>query len=146
MMPLKWTKRFHSTPNNKIRHNKESVQHYLLALITHVFPQSDSFHFGITFMAQSTILIAYETTIGQFIGTHFTSEAAGMPIGCHCFDDPTNNKFTTLVAARCEQNVKISFAILSSLEFVENAILEGTEALCTAAVHPIGIWRERKNI
>lgn len=67
--------------------------------------------------------------IGQFLGAHLTTEAMWMPISRHSFDHASDNEFTAFITAWGEQHVKISLAVLSALEFVENAVLEGTEAL-----------------
>lgn len=52
-----------------------------------------------------------------------------MPIGRHRFNYTANHEFTTLVATWREQNVKITFAVLATLELIKDAILEGTETL-----------------
>lgn len=100
-----------------------------LALVAHIFAQTDCFHPGIAVVAQCTILIPDESTIGQFLGAQFAAEALRMPIGCHRLDDTSDDEFAAFIAARRKQDVKVAFAIFSSLEFVEDAILEGTEAL-----------------
>lgn len=52
-----------------------------------------------------------------------------MPVGCHRFDDTADDEFTAFIATRRKQYVEVAFAIFTSFELVENAILEGTEAL-----------------
>lgn len=88
-----------------------------------------SLDFGIAFVAQGTILIANESAVGQFFVALFTPKAIGMPIGCHSLDYASDDEFTTLVAARRKQNVKVTLTVFAALELVEDAILEGTEAL-----------------
>jgi hypothetical protein len=56
-----------------------------------------------------------------------------MPTGRHCFNDSSNHKITTLVAARCKQNVKVTFAILAPFKLIENAVLEVAKALGASA-------------
>jgi hypothetical protein len=102
---------------------------YLLALMAHVFPQTGALHLRIALMAQCTILVPNKPRIGQFLGTQLTPETLRMPAGRHRLDHPTNDKFSALVAARCKQNVKVTFAVLATLKLVENAILEIPEAL-----------------
>lgn len=110
---------------------KKLLNDNLLALITHVLSKTNCLDFRITFMAQSTILITYKPTVRQFISAHLTSKTARMPVSCHSFDYTPNYELTALIAAWCEQNMEIPFAILSSLEFIENTILKGTETLGT---------------
>lgn len=100
-----------------------------LALVAHVFAQADRFDASIAVVAQCTILISNESTVGQLLRAQFAAEALRMPIGCHRLDYATNNKFAAFIAARREQYMKVAFTIFSSFEFVEDPVLEGTEAL-----------------
>lgn len=84
-------------------------------------------------------LIANKTTIGKLLRAHFTTKAIRMPIGRHCFDYTTNDEFTTLVATWCEQNVKVTFAVLATLELIKDAILKGTETLGASETFTIAI-------
>lgn len=88
-------------------------------------------------MAEGSILIAYETTIGQFFGTHLTPEALRMPAGRHRLDHPPNDKLATFVAAGRKEDVEVTFAVLATLKLIENAILERTKALGASAIKRI---------
>lgn len=102
---------------------------YSLALVAHVFAETHSLHLGIAFVTQSTILIANETAISQFLGAHLTSEALWMPTSCHRLDHSPDDEFAAFIAARGEEDVEITLAILATFEFVKDAVLEGAEAL-----------------
>lgn len=105
------------------------VESHLLAFVANVFPQPDGLHSCVAVVAQRPILIANKAAVGQFLRAHLAAEALRMPIRCHRLDDATDHELAALVAARSEKYVKIAFAILAPLELVENAILEGAEAL-----------------
>lgn len=91
--------------------------------------QLDSLHLGVALVAQRPILVANESTIGQFFVAYFTIEATRMPAGRHRLDHAANDEVTAFIAARCEQHLEIALAIFASLELVKNAILEAAEAL-----------------
>jgi hypothetical protein len=97
--------------------------------MANVFSQSSTLYLGIALMAQSPILIPNEPGIGQFLRAKFATEALWMPAGRHCLDHSTNDEFATLVAAWREQNMKVTFAVFATLELIEDAILEISEAL-----------------
>lgn len=80
-------------------------------------------------MTQCTILISDETTIGEFFCALLATETLRMPVGCHCLNNAADDEFVTFVAARSEQNMEIVLAILASFELIEDAVLEGPEAL-----------------
>lgn len=84
-------------------------------------------------MTQRTILIPKKAGVSQRNVTPLASKTLRMPIGSHRFDDTTNNEIIALVAARREQDVEVFLAILSTFEFVEDTILELSEALGTPA-------------
>lgn len=56
-----------------------------------------------------------------------------MPASAHRLDNTPDHEFTTLIATRCEEHMKITFAVFASFEFIEDAILERAKALRTAA-------------
>lgn len=80
-------------------------------------------------MAKRTILIAYKATVSQLFGAQLTAKALRMPASGHGLDNTADYKFAALVAAGSKQYMEVPFAVLAALEFVENAILERTEAL-----------------
>lgn len=93
--------------------------------------QADRLHFGIALVAQRPILVAYEAAVGQLLVAQLAAEAVRMPAGRHRFDHAADDEFAALVAARREQHVEVAFAVLAALELVEDAVLEGAEALRT---------------
>lgn len=102
---------------------------YLLTLLAYIATSYLGLHLGITFMAKRTILIAYKATVSQLFGTQLTAEALRMPASGHGLDNTSDNELAALVAAGGKQYMEVPFAVLAALEFVENAILERTEAL-----------------
>ena len=80
-------------------------------------------------MAEGTILVPDEPAIGQLLVAQFAAEAMRMPIGGHCFDDPSNHEFTAFVAARSKEDVEVTLAVLPALKLVENAVWESAETL-----------------
>jgi hypothetical protein len=100
-----------------------------VAFVARIFSDFGCFNARITSMAQCTIVVSYETRIGEFLRTQLTAEALWMPTRSHCFDDASDDNFATFIAIGCKQNAKILFAILASFEFVKDAILKGTETL-----------------
>lgn len=46
-----------------------------------------------------------------------------MPVVVHRFDDSSDDEFAAFAAAGCVQHVEVMFAVLSSLELVEDGIL-----------------------
>lgn len=80
-------------------------------------------------MAKRTILIAYEATVGQLFGAQLTTEALRMPASGHGLNNTSDNELATLVATGGKQYMKVPLTVFAAFEFVENSILEGTEAL-----------------
>lgn len=104
----------------------------LLAFLTNITSRNLSPSCCITFMAKGTILITDETTIGQFLGTHLTPETLRMPTGGHRLNHSTDDKFTAFIATGCKKDMEITFTVFTTLEFIEDTILEWTEALGTS--------------
>lgn len=102
---------------------------YLLTLLTHIATSYLGLHLGIAFMTKCAILIAYEATVGQLFGAQLTTEALRMPASGHGLNNTSDNELATLVATGGKQYMEVSLAVFATLEFVENTILEGTEAL-----------------
>lgn len=94
--------------------------------------QTDRFNLRIALVAKRPVLVANEAAVGQLLVAQLTAEARRMPAGRHCLDDASNHEFTALVAARRKQDVEIAFAVLATLELVEDTILKGAKALRTS--------------
>lgn len=103
-----------------------------LALVAHMLAQLDRLHLRITLVAQRPILIANETTIRQLLVAQLTIETVRMPASRHRLDHTANNELAAFIAARREQHLEIAFAVFSSFELVEDAILKAAEALRTS--------------
>lgn len=105
------------------------IRKYSLAFVAHVLAQADRLHLGVALVAQRTVLVADEAAVGQLAVAQLTAEAVRVPAGRHRLDDAPNDELAALVAARREQHVKVALAVLATLELVEDAVLEGAEAL-----------------
>lgn len=82
-------------------------------------------------MTERTTCVPYETLIGQFQAAIFTSEALRVPVSIHRLNHSSNDELATFAAAGRKENLEVSFAVLTSLEFIKNAISELLEALGT---------------
>jgi len=106
--------------------------HNLLAFLAYIAAGDLRLHLGIAFVAQGAVLVLDEPAVGQLLGAQLAAEALRMPAGGHGLDDPSDDELTALIAAGCEKHLKVAFAVLASLELVEYAILERSEALSTS--------------
>lgn len=97
--------------------------------MAHVFPQTNRLRLRIALMTQRPPGILNETTVGQFALAILAPEALRMPVGVHGFDHAADDELAAFATAGGEQHVEIVFAVLASLEFVEDAITELLEAL-----------------
>lgn len=108
---------------------QRSIVNYAMALITDVLAKPNFLFLSIAIMAKGTILVPYKTRIRQWNTAPFAGKAFRMPISRHGLDYATNNKVVALVATGRKQDMKILLAVLTTLKFIENAILELAETL-----------------
>lgn len=125
----------------------------LLALMTHVSVHLGCASTSVARMAQSAVKITHKSSVSQKRTAVGASETICMPAGPHSLDDSSDHEFsysqkqfniersryiirnillTALSAAWCKQHLEVMFAVLSTFEFVENAVLEHSEALSTS--------------
>jgi hypothetical protein len=100
-----------------------------MALMARILANFWCFNVGIASMTQCPIVVANEARIGQFLCAQLTAEAIGMPAGLHGFNNTPNNNFAALVAVWRKKHTEVLLAVLPALKFVENSVLELTEAL-----------------
>lgn len=97
-----------------------------------MFAHSDGLRVRIAVMAQRLMLVADEARVRQLFVAVFATEAAGMPIRGHRLDHSTNDEFAAFIAARREEHLEVSLAVLATLELVEDSVGERPEALGAA--------------
>lgn len=80
-------------------------------------------------MAQGAVVVTDETRVGEFLRAQLAAEALRVPAGLHRFDDATDDDVAALVAERSIEDPEVLFAVLATLELVEDSVLERAEAL-----------------
>lgn len=100
-----------------------------MTLLARVLANLRSFDTCITTMTQSSVIVANKAGISQFLRAQLATEAFRMPAGLHGFNDSTDDDVATLVAKWCIKNPKVLFAVLATLKFIEDSVLESAEAL-----------------
>uniref|UniRef100_A0A146LXP1 Uncharacterized protein n=1 Tax=Lygus hesperus TaxID=30085 RepID=A0A146LXP1_LYGHE len=102
-----------------------------VALVTAVLLVTASSCISATVVAESLPIVTHKSQLGQFFIAALAPEAAGVPIGVHSLDDPSDDEISAFAATRCKENVEVVFAILPPFKLVEGSIWEGSEALST---------------
>lgn len=79
-------------------------------------------------------LVLHETNVCQLGRTRFTFETFCVPIITNGLNNSSNDEFTTSLAARRVQYVKIAFTIFTSAEFIVDAVFKFAKTLCTPEI------------
>lgn len=108
-----------------------------MALLARILPDFGSFDARIASVTQRAIVVTNETRIRQLFGAQLTAEALWMPTSLHGLDDTSNYDVAALVAEWRVENSEISLAILATFKFVENPVLELTEALSATEMNGV---------
>lgn len=66
----------------------------ILALMAYVLPKHTGFHPSVACVTQCPALAFDKACICQFTAAFFTAEALWMPVGVHCLNYASNDKFT----------------------------------------------------
>lgn len=101
-----------------------------VATMTNVTTQTSCLLNVIAFAAKSTASIAKETNVGKLLVATFAGKALRMPVGIHCLDNSTHNKFVAFATARSVEYLEVMLAVLASFKLKVDTVLEGQKALC----------------
>lgn len=117
-----------------------------LAFVAHMLAHSDGLGLCIAVMTQRLVLVTDESRVGQLFVAVFATEAVWMPVRGHRLDHSTDDELAAFIAAGREQHLEVSFAVLATLELVEDSVRERAEALGASKRGGWGLFTKKEFI
>jgi len=103
----------------------------LMALIASVLVVPSGFKVGLAVVTESPSLVPHKSQLGELLCAMLTAETVRVPVGVHRLYYPSNNELITFATTWGKEDVEVVLTVLAPFKFIEGAIGERPEALCT---------------